>query len=442
LVKYPPKIVQAVREELAKRSQSCVTYSTDPDHVIVHLVHGTWPDGIRAAMIRWLKKTSLYPTENGSNLWFQTGHKFRKGLEEALASKADIRPFIWSGANSFRARSQAAANLVPHLAEGIHKHIRQVIIAHSHGGNVAMLALQLMAKGFHGNALNVEGTLLWVPWQSRSARLKTFHVTKVVDLSLEQMKNGVRQIELVTLATPFLRVENLMSSQALFYVFMVCFIVLWIWATLFLTTLFGAWLFLLAFVGVLGLCFPIMAIFDKAKVYMQNEVVKQQSIRFYGKRIQCIRGISDEADMGISLGIIGCSLIRAMLMLFVPHRISDTYSGTILQLLAAIAWVLVFVLYAWDAKTGDPIPWWLNFGGLIAAGVFMFMTLACLLQGALGIELARAGLSFLTTVESSPDAVPHQIEIVTLTPPVEGPKRLRHSIYLHPDCIPTILAGL
>src|ERR1051325_1503123 len=53
-----------------------------------------------------------------------------------------VRPFAWSGRNSHRARTRAAHDLTDHLRGEMAKNPkgRFWIIAHSHGGNVALHA--------------------------------------------------------------------------------------------------------------------------------------------------------------------------------------------------------------------------------------------------------------------------------------------------------------
>jgi hypothetical protein len=183
--------------------------------IIVHLVHGTWPEGPLVAALRCVRKSLLYPPIEGEQYWFQTRHPFRLELERRLCAdglKPDIRAFIWSGANSFRARASAAEEFVPHLARGIREETRQIVVAHSHGGTLAMLALKLISEGATPNTITQDGTLQWLPCRRKSARERELDVKEVVELPIERAQDGARQIELVTMATPFLRVERFGSG--------------------------------------------------------------------------------------------------------------------------------------------------------------------------------------------------------------------------------------
>ena len=89
--------------------------------IVVTLIHGTW-------------------AQNAP--WTQSGSPLREALRSKLG-ETTFRAFQWSGENSFAARSAAAEGLKDFLFEGIEQspEDKQAIIAHSHGGNVALEAL-------------------------------------------------------------------------------------------------------------------------------------------------------------------------------------------------------------------------------------------------------------------------------------------------------------
>lgn len=100
--------------------------------VIIIFVHGTWaPDAA------WTRSSPLT-----DYLWMHL---------EDIGPKARIatQTCAWSGENSFVARAQAAESLRIQLEKNasVHPKALQFMIAHSHGGNIALLALeQTMAK--------------------------------------------------------------------------------------------------------------------------------------------------------------------------------------------------------------------------------------------------------------------------------------------------------
>lgn len=121
--------------------------------ITIYLVHGTWPRGGpfsgffrrgRALMERVsfgrLCKT-LVPTKA---LWFEEGSVFRRGLSDELDVEHHYETIEWSGRNSLHARMDGAARLRGAIHEGFARDPggNHVVIAHSHGGNVAMYALR------------------------------------------------------------------------------------------------------------------------------------------------------------------------------------------------------------------------------------------------------------------------------------------------------------
>src|SRR4029077_18802808 len=104
------------------------------------LVHGTWARGFFPKR----REVSLYPPNK--RWWFEEGSQFRAGLDVALKRASldwQIRAFLWSGANSVHARDDAARELAGQLRKDLDDpNGTAFIIAHSHGGNVALRALQ------------------------------------------------------------------------------------------------------------------------------------------------------------------------------------------------------------------------------------------------------------------------------------------------------------
>jgi hypothetical protein len=106
------------------------------------LVHGTWGRGFFPKC----REVSLYPPNK--RWWFEEDSPFRARLDGALKNASldwSVRSFLWSGANSVRARNSAAKE----LSECLRKDLKDpdttaVIIAHSHGGNLALRALQYL----------------------------------------------------------------------------------------------------------------------------------------------------------------------------------------------------------------------------------------------------------------------------------------------------------
>jgi len=92
--------------------------------VFVRLVHGTWARGAA-----WLEPTS----------------RIRSGLKSKLPESAVIESFCWTGRNTAQAREIAAQELARSLQQQVQDDPTAVhfVIGHSHGGNVALKAVEI-----------------------------------------------------------------------------------------------------------------------------------------------------------------------------------------------------------------------------------------------------------------------------------------------------------
>jgi alpha-beta hydrolase superfamily lysophospholipase len=75
--------------------------------------------------------------------WTRSDSKLCSGIGAAIGRKAIFQRFNWSGSNTHRARRSAAQELREQLKlnQTNYPAASQVIIAHSHGGNVALYAV-------------------------------------------------------------------------------------------------------------------------------------------------------------------------------------------------------------------------------------------------------------------------------------------------------------
>ena len=98
---------------------------------VVLLVHGTY---------------AARESDEGDS-WWQRGSDAWRGLSERLPHGVDLktqgRLFHWSGENSERARSKAAAQLLEHLRPLEESGQSYHLVGHSHGGSVIWNALKL-----------------------------------------------------------------------------------------------------------------------------------------------------------------------------------------------------------------------------------------------------------------------------------------------------------
>jgi len=102
----------------------------------VFLVHGTWPRGILGRLL------PARATSSG-RAWFDEGSSFRAEMEARLGERVRFEVFTWSGRNSMKARQEAAEGLRARLQaiQDLSPTSKQLVVAHSHGGNVALNAI-------------------------------------------------------------------------------------------------------------------------------------------------------------------------------------------------------------------------------------------------------------------------------------------------------------
>jgi hypothetical protein len=107
------------------------------------LIHGTWGRGFFPKLNVPYKKKS----------WIDIGSEFASQLLSSFRHHdTAIYAFHWSGSNSIIERNSAATALRGHIRELLKKEVKStfVLIAHSHGGNVALMAME---PSFHSRVL-------------------------------------------------------------------------------------------------------------------------------------------------------------------------------------------------------------------------------------------------------------------------------------------------
>jgi len=96
---------------------------------VLTFVHGTWGRGM------------IWPS--GDALWTTEASTLCRSLQGRLGPDVVFRRFRWSGRNSHTARLNASKKLRDFLQEGLaaSPDATHIVIAHSHGGNVTLMAL-------------------------------------------------------------------------------------------------------------------------------------------------------------------------------------------------------------------------------------------------------------------------------------------------------------
>jgi hypothetical protein len=101
----------------------------------ITLIHGTWGRGF------------VPRSEATTPRWFESGSTFRNQLEANLKEAGfhyEMDMFPWTGSNSIIERDQAARRLSKQLTADANDRKYNLLIAHSHGGNVALRAIRYM----------------------------------------------------------------------------------------------------------------------------------------------------------------------------------------------------------------------------------------------------------------------------------------------------------
>lgn len=103
--------------------------------IVVTLIHGTWAR---------------------SATWVLPNSPLSAALVSAWGDRIALLPFVWSGGNTLRAREHAASALRQHIGKVAARYpdAAHYLLAHSHGGNIALYALgeQATARRVHGLA--------------------------------------------------------------------------------------------------------------------------------------------------------------------------------------------------------------------------------------------------------------------------------------------------
>src|SRR5262249_21766021 len=115
--------------------------------LLITLVHGTWPHGFFPRIVRFkqrVRELTRRQRRDAPPFWFEESSPFLARLSTELDDISHkIKPLRWTGENSIVERDKTAHALTEHLSaeHAEHPQATQLIIAHSHGGNIALRAL-------------------------------------------------------------------------------------------------------------------------------------------------------------------------------------------------------------------------------------------------------------------------------------------------------------
>jgi pimeloyl-ACP methyl ester carboxylesterase len=402
----------------ARTGKVLIVTEKDPSDICITLLHGTWGRGLFP---------DCRPPEGVKRkpFWFEVGSLFRTRLEstlEYLKISYKIKTHEWSGANSILERARVAEDLAARLRDSMAEHpdTKQVVIAHSHGGNVVRLALNQLP-----DARSVSVVTLATPF---------VEVTRLHPSGYKERGSMAVGI-MLGLSMPV--VLQLVQISVAYGVSMV---------TLLLNAL---------LVGVVGsylhlqLDRGLRAIYEKADKLI--EATKGgMDWRSIGTPTLVIRAVDDEASLGLTAGTIGnrLSLVLVRLIMRIKHMMAS-WKNTIAYMLAlALALFLLIEVelipvFRFTNDITDNwsiflfylllyIPWLISLVLVLFAGFF---------KSVYGRELFLASFLCEINSHSAPD-MGKSASVVTLSVASGRESGLRHSIYDHEDCVPHIVAFL
>jgi hypothetical protein len=371
----------------------------DTPNVVVTLVHGTW---------------GRFRLPFSGPLWFETGSPFVQRLTEELQAvglNSAISQFLWSGANSLLARSDAAIDLAGLLSKQERKHAGalQVIVGHSHGGSVCLLSLRQLWPDSNPAVVTLATPFMEVVRSEPvgdGAKIKRFIVTALPSIGL-----------LTALSMLYQLLDIREYNDILYYLMNL------VTAVRLLPDLYG-----------IGKVDP-----GKVPDWISPEPHRPefyQALTIGGATMDpprntlVIRGIDDEAGMVLAAG----SIANRLASLALSYTISLTYLGMYLCLLAlAVVWVdehylapLLKINPTISAIIADPHFAYSVFFSITA--FFLFPIFSGVFKSVYGRELAIGGIFCDIKSASAPDAV---TGVTTTTFSPTARKGMRHGIYNH-----------
>lgn len=386
--------------------------------LLITLVHGTWPRGFFPRLFRfkqWVRglMRRRQPWEPPP-FWFEEDSPFLTRLSTELHDiPHKIARLLWTGENSIRIRDETAQVLAKQLsAEHVeHPQATQLIIAHSHGGNIALRALHLLHQPAGSRLCEADGP------------------TPLV----------------VTLATPFIEAHHADFGDEPSWVRAAVFIAIWTppWVlakSLFPMDEFGKPLLIAGAVTLVFGGFSWWYGFSKrATRRRQNHVEVLRTATRLGEilsaqaqRLLIVRAIDDEASLGLAFGTIVNSFITRAI-----RYIRWIIFGPISAILLSVFVIRYFKLSFEDVDMLKKQDWYEGAIQVACSALILFLFgLLSVARSAHGRELARSPMECQINTQSAPDAKGLS-EIITLVRHTYV-KELRHGIYDHEDCAKTI----
>lgn len=392
--------------------------------LLITLVHGTWGRGF------FPKREEPSARLGNGTLWFEEGSPFLVRLNTELKDIShQSKALLWSGKNAIFEREKAAQVLAEYIST---EHLdrpeaTQLIIAHSHGGNIALRALQHLTTL---DASKLDG--------ADRAPLVVTLATPFIEIHEADLGNRPTLVRIAALLIIWLLAAALLVEvQRLFEwllrppitttdVEQFLTVSQWyqsVWRTVTLVVQFSG----AALVAIFGFWWLYLrAPRRRSRIKMLSEITRLGEVASgKAQRLMIIRAVDDEASLVMALGaILNYATARGII---VVYAVFVLFAGS-----------LNFTRYGlFKGTLAD------NFNAQIFTALFVITAVLILLFGMLivsravdGRELALSPMECQINTQSTPDAT-GPLRIITLVRRTYV-KSLRHGIYDHEDCAKTI----
>jgi hypothetical protein len=387
--------------------------------LLITLVHGTWPRGFFPRIVRFkqrVRELMRRQRRNPPPFWFEEGSPFSARLGTELGDiPHKITPLLWSGANSIYVRDKTARILAKHLSaeHAEHPQATQLVIAHSHGGNIALRALHHLHQRDASQSCGAESANPLV------VTLATPFV-EVHHADFGERPNAIRAAVIIAIMIPLWTLAKATFPISMFPLAMAIFsavtlllfgFIWWYWSSQRATARQN----------------QVSALRDATRL---GEIVSAQA-----QRLLIIRAIDDEASLLLTLSTVG-NYVTTRAIRYVIWIV------TFLSIPLALILLHFLQLHGQELRRlEEGLPssaeWYEDAVKVVfCASILILFGLLSLVRRAHGCELGLSPMECQINTHSTPDATSLS-KIVTLVRRTFV-KSLRHGIYDHDDCAKVI----
>jgi hypothetical protein len=397
------------------------------------LVHGTWGRGFfckPTPEIVASEYRDFYLWSDAKLRWFEPGSYFRQNLAFALDKEkinATVEVLLWDGANSFVSRNEAARALANRLKELAVEFPREpvVVIAHSHGGNIALRAVHILDQPLTGEIRIVTLATPFVQVRALPFGGTNMPFTPSVIRFLRLAVTGTLGLMLSALSIYFLTFLPLFNDYP--------------WGLIFSLLVLALSFYLAYRAGkslIKWIINPPIADrrYDSSRGFDGNDWAYKpeilEALSSYtvpeakeDDLLLVLRGVDDEASLTLAAGAIGNR--AAQLAIYFLPSVSNIFFAIGLAVFGLAASQIVDI-------ASTLLVWAMATTALFVPGCF---------RSVFGRELVTGSWRCEVSADSAPDAI-RGVRVLTLTGSRRYDKTLRHALYKHPEAVPAIVDWL